>query len=240
MPNTKLTKERMANHFDYSKKIYIFVTLAVVCLANILYAMTSSQIPNERSVEIALVDNYVLLENVEKDEKTLLAHAQTYDSSLEQVKFMQIAYNEEVTTDDSVYGAEVYMVQITAGTNDIFILPLSMAEALIKQGNCLPMDRQPYFDDFIVAHPEVELYSYEEPTKKSAEAFLNGEEYVFPEDTPTHIYAVDVSVMQGMISPRNAYNVNGKVAVLYATGKNPDTSLFVLSDMFSVFAAPEE
>ena len=250
MPNTKLTKEKLANHFHYSKWIYILVTAAIVGLASVIFTMTRSQIANEQSVEIAFVGSFVDIEPIAADEKKLLEQAQSFDASLEQVKFMPILYDgSEGMTEEAVYGAQQYMVQTTAGSNDIFILPLSMAEELILQDTCLPFDTLEMYEQFIALYPDVTRYEYPQPTEASVIAYRNGEAYEFAEDAPRHVYALDVSCMTGLNS-RGIFDAAGytanpedekavRVAVLYVTGKNPETSFYVLSDMYRLFV-PEE
>ena len=62
MPNTKLTKDRMKNHWHYSKMIYLAVVLIAAMLADVLFTATTYRAPNERRVDIHMISHYINFE----------------------------------------------------------------------------------------------------------------------------------------------------------------------------------
>lgn len=239
MPNTKITKQKIKDHLSYAKKVYIFGTVIVLVACSLLFSVTRYQSPNERAVHIALVDTYTLAEKMDDAVPALLEAGQLFDKDLEEVSFMSIAYsgNANSASEDDYYGSQVYMVQLYAGDNDIYIQSETLTRDLIAQSYCLPLENMEGYDDFVLKHPDVAFLWAEEPDDtKRAEDDEESDEAA--EERPQHAYAVDVTALNGM-AERGAYNNKGKYGCIVAGSKNAETSFAVLAQMFNDLVVPE-
>ena len=235
MPNTKITKQKVKDHLSYSKRLYIFGMIAFVGLASLLFTVTRYQSPNDLSVDIALVDSYADISKVDDDIDTLLSMTQEYDPALEKVAFMSIAYEGDSSTEDGYYGAQQYMVQLYAGDNDIFIQNELLTDSIIAEGAALALEELEGFEDFVAAHPDVEILWAHEPSAATETDEDEGEE-AEAVDTPLHAYAIDMSSLLGF-NERGAFDIREKYACILISSENPETSLYALDKMFTVFAA---
>lgn len=232
MPNTRITRQKWKDHFSYAKKAYIFGILLALGAASLIFSVTRYQAPNERAVQIALVDSYTAPEKLDEIVPALLKAGQAFDDTLEEVQFLSIAYSGDGNADYE--GAQVYMVQVYAGDNDIFIENETMMNELIDQNYCVPLDTFEGFEDFVSRHPEVKvLYAVPGGEQTDEEA---DEDAVVEEPRP---YALDVSTLTGF-AERGALNMKDKYAAVVIMSKNRETSFEVLSAMFDVLAPSEE
>ena len=228
MPNTKITKDRLKNHWQYSRAVYIFGTLAAVLLAALLYTVvTNREPPNQFSVNIALVRSYSNTENLQADRQELLKRGQAYDETLRSVSFMGVGYEGDSTTQDGYYGAQLYTVQLYAGDNDIFIQNKQLTQGLIDQGGCLPLEEMDEFISFMEKYPDAPLFYGNEPTGQT-------DEEGNPVPGPEHVYAIDISGLTGFIE-RQALDNREMYACILANSANPGTSMYVLGEMYELF-----
>lgn len=234
MPNTKITGQKWKDHLSYAKKIYIIGAILAIAVSSLIFSVTRYTPPNERSVLIELVDNYTDPSKLDADLPALLAAGQAYDETLEQVAFYSIAYSGAGDTGD-MYGSQVYMVQIYAGDNDIYLQDEILTNQLIDQGYCLPLELIEGFEAFTQKFPEVEVLWLPEVDPEADEEDEDAEPDEDAPEKPMHAYAIDISTLTGM-AERGAFAVNGKYAVLAFASKNAETSFHVLTQMFDVFA----
>ena len=242
MPNTKITKQKWKDHLSYSKRTYIFGVIISVAVASLIFSITRYQVPNEKAVQIALVDSYVATDKLDDVVPVLLKNAQAEDDELEQVQFLSIAYsgNSDTASEEDYYGSQVYMVQVYAGDNDIYLQNERLTQSMIDQNYILPLENFEGFDEFIKKHPNVSVLWQSEPTGEDESD--DGEEEPEPqenaEEPVLHAYALDASSLMGMVE-RSAYSVYGKYACLVYASKNPETSFKVLCDMYDVLTSSE-
>ncbi len=234
MPNTRITRQKWKDHFSYAKKAYIIGILLALGAASLLYSVTRYQVPNERAVQIALVDSYTAPEKLDEIVPTLLKAGQAYDDTLEEVQFLSITYGGDGTSDYE--GAQVYMVQVYAGDNDIFIESETMMNELIDQNYCVPLDTFEGFEDFTRRHPEVKVL-YAVPGANQADEDASEDENAASEEPRP--YALDISTLTGF-AERGALNMKDKYAAVVIMSKNQETSFEVLSAMFDALAPSGE
>lgn len=238
MPDTRITRQKWKDHFSYAKRAYIIGILIALGAASLIYSVTRYQAPNERAVQIALVDSYTAPEKLDEIVPALLKAGQAYDDTLEEVQFLSIAYSGDGNTDYE--GAQVYMVQVYAGDNDIFIENETMMNELINQSYCVPLDSFEGFEAFTLRHPEVKvLYAVpgaDQEDGDESEDEDEDEETAAEEPRP---YALDVSTLKGF-EERGALSVKDKYAAVVIMSENPDTSFEVLCAMFDELAPSEE
>ena len=240
MPNTKITKQKFKDHLPYAGKLYIFGFIIAIAVASLMFTVTRHVPDDEFSVEIALVDNYVDIEKLDADCDVLLDYGRQIDPTLEQVTFFSIAYSENASNDESgYYGAQLYQLQIMAGTNDIYVQSEVLTRGLVEMGGCVPLEETDWYAEFTKKHPDVAFLWADEPGSGEIEIDEDGNEIVI-EAPVQHAYAVDVSSLTGFIE-RQAYDIRGKYACMFGGSKNMATSYEILTKLFDVFApAPAE
>ena len=240
MPNTKISADRVKNHWQYSKTIYIFGTIAAVMLAALIFTIATNRTPpNQYAVGIALVRSYSNTEKLEEDSAELLRRGQAYDETLQSVSFMSIMYDGTVNNDGGA-GAQMYTLHLSVGENDIFVQTEQMTKDLIDQGFCVPLEELDAFEEFTRRFPDAPvLWDYDAQTKAKMEqdAAENGEDAPEP-DTEKHAYAVDISGLTGFIE-KQAMDNRGMYACIIGSSANPNTSMYVLGQMFDLFAPSE-
>lgn len=228
MPNTKITRQKWKDHFSYAKRVYLIGALIAAGVASLIFSVTRYIVPNERAVTIQLVDTYANPAKLDNDLPSLLAAGQAFDSSLEEVSFLTIAYNGEDTADYS--GSQVYTVQVYAGDNDIYLQNKLLTDQMINEGYVLALETLEGFDVFNEKYGEYVIWqAIEKPEGEEEEDYLDYEE---------HAYSIDVSSLLG-INQKGAYDVREKYAVIMISSENAATSFHVLAEMFDLFRLPE-
>ncbi len=234
MPRTAITRDRLRNHWQYSKAIYILGTAAAVLLSALVYTMITNRAPaNQFSVNVALVRSYSNVEKLEADRVELLSRGQAFDSTLQAVSFIGVSYEGNPETDDT-YASQLYTVQLYAGDNDIFLQNETLTRSLIDMGGCKPLEEMDEFMSFTSRYPEIGLLRAAEPGTG-----LTDEEGNALSEAVEHVYAIDISTLPGFID-RQAMDNRGMYASILSTSANAETSMYVLGQMFDLLTPAAE
>lgn len=241
MPNTKLTKARLKNHYQYSKSFYLVIIIVAVMLADVAFTVTTYRSPGNRTVDIELVGTYsntdkaapfaqVALEAGQAFERArdeaagVDVNAENYEPALEQVQFLTMMY--DMTSEDAYYDQQRYMVSLAANEGDIFIVERTMMNDLIKQG--LAVDLTPYIESGIIDPGERDLSRVTYP-----ETVEDGQ----PATGKQCIYALQTDSMSGLWNELQ-YDFREKYMVLMAYSDNIDTSAVVMQSLIDQFEVP--
>jgi len=241
MPNTKLTKARLKNHYQYTKSIYIGILLVAVMLADVIFTVTAYRSPGNRSVDIELVGIFSETEGAAPFEQIALeagraferardeaagidVNADDYEPELEQVQFLTMMY--DMTSEDAYYDQQRYMVALAANEGDIFIVDRPMMNDLIRQG--LAVDLTPYIESGLIDPGERDLsrVTYPETVEEGQPA--TGREC---------IYALQTDSMSGLWNHMQ-YDFRDKYMVLMVYSANVDTSAAVMQSLIEQFEVP--
>lgn len=233
MPNTKVTRQKWKDHLFYARKIYIFGALITVAVCSLLCTVTRHVPDDAHAVNIELVDRYIDPSKVEADIPALLKIGQEYDSSLEAVSFLSIAYSGAASEYE---GSQVYTVQVYAGENDIFIQNELLTNQMYENQYLMPLETLDGFEEFNAKHPELVIWRPKPvlPEEKEAAEADAPADATGSEPEVLHAYALDVSSLTGF-NQRGAIDIRGKYAVITSTSKNANTSFHVLAYMFEHF-----
>ena len=224
MPNTKMTREKWKNHFQYGKMLYIVIALVAVLVADLVYTMTTYQAPNARRVDIMFVQSYTDTEQLDDFAVEALADGQSFDETLEELTFQSIAYDPSDSSD--YYGSQKFMVMLAAQEGDIYILPESLLESMVDQEIVISLDD--YIESGVISALDADL---EAGTLEEAYDEDEGE-------TATgikHIYAYSIENWYGLMD----HNIDnrGMYACIMAYSQNQDTVAHVLEYMNQAFTA---
>ncbi len=227
MPDTRLTKERLKNHWAYSKKIYIFMTLVCVGLASIIFTMVNNHLPpNNKLVGVAFVESYADTASLAADTPKLLSLGKAYDENLAEVTFLNIQYSGSTENEMDYYGAQLYQVHLGSGDYDIFMQGKELTDFLRDENSLVALDTLPCFELFTEKYKDALVWSEVNVGKDDENPQLE-----------EHCYSVDISSMTRLIS-KNVFYTQGKYASIIKTSANPDTSLYILYQMLELYTEP--
>lgn len=225
MPNTKISKGDIKNFLSYSKWIYIVIAVVIWMLADILYAATEYQTPNERQVCFQLVSSYAETEMALPTvaEKALVA-GQAYDETLEEVVFYHIGYDPDDTSD--AYGSQKYLLMLAVGEGDIYMVERSLMEQLVDEGYCLPLEG--YIATGLLDPGDVDLESVTYHESPELDTY---------DPNATHVYGIPMKNMNAMLEEDISFDNRERYMVLMGFSANPDTSVAVMNDVIAQLTA---
>ncbi len=245
MPNTKLSRQKLANHYHYSKYGYLLVALLAALAGDLLFTVTEYRAPNARRVDIELVAAYADTSQSQSYAQTALEAgiayeiardaaagmdtlSEEYEPALQKVEFSSISYDPESSGEESYYGSQKYLVTLAAQEGDIFILSRSLMDELAQDGSLT--DLTPYIESGLLNPGDRDLSrgTYPEFVEEGEPATGRECVYALPADSLTGLYSA------------MSYDVTGKYMVIIGYSQNPDTAAVVMQSLIDQFEAPAE
>ena len=246
MPNTKLTREKLKNHFHYSRMIYAIVIIAAAMIGNLVFTVTEYRAPNANRVDIELVGIYsdTSGENCDVLEARLLEAGQNaeraadeaagidvgaadYRPALEVVQFLSLEYDDTSNDSDNYYALQKYMVTLAAQEGDIYFVSRNLMLQLIEDNTLVPLDG--YIESGVIDPGDREL------GKVTFDAYdddgvATGER---------HIYGLQAGSLTKMYDELS-YNPTDKYMVIMLFSQNQDTAAAVMNELINVFEPTQE
>jgi hypothetical protein len=224
MPNTKLTKEKWVNHWQYHRFIYLLIFLLTALGGDMLFQMTAYRSPAERRVDFELVAEYADAEFFLPVAEAALKAGQAFDSTLEEVNFLSLMYSG---ASDDVYGTQKFMVTIGANDGHVFFASEEIMKQLVNMGLALPLNDL-IDEGYLKPVPDAEIAKVTfRVTEDEALAAL-GE----------RIYALPIGELYGAMQDALHYDVRDKYAIILTYVKNPETTAVVLQSVMDQLTAP--
>jgi hypothetical protein len=244
MPNTKMTRERMKNHFQYGKNIYIVIIILMIVLADVLFTTTVYQAPSDRRIDIYLVSHNSDITDAAPYEQIALeagqafererdaangidVNSEKYKTQLEEVNFVSLIY--DLYSEDGAYSQERFMMTISTHEGDIYMVSRDVMEYFIQEG--LATDLTGYIESGIIDPGERNLLkvTYPEFVEKGQPATGNMCIYGLPIDTLSGLWdAFDFNYSLDMYMVMMSYS------------ENQDTSAVVMQSMIDQFEVPAQ
>ncbi|MBR6008133.1 MAG: hypothetical protein IK056_03490, partial [Clostridia bacterium] len=219
MPDTRITKQKLKDHWSYSGKAYIIGALIAVALASMFFTMVTNREPADKySVNFAIVRSFSNSEALDGVRDALLKQGQEADPELKAVKFTSIMFEGDMSTSDAYNYYQLYILQLSAGSNDFFLQNETMTRSLMQGGNLRPLEELEYFEQFVRNHPDAEILWEKEPLPDGTEENEDNA------DRPEHAYAVSMEGLTGAIQ-LNSFDNRGMWAGMLVSSANPETSL---------------
>ena len=245
MPNTKLTRDKLKNHFQYSKMLYLVVMITAALIGNLVFTVTVYRPPNERRIDIELVGLYADTElSGARDAKaSLLAAGQDfererdassgadqekdYELPLQEVEFISLQYDPESSSEENYYAAQKFMVMLAAQEGDIYVLSRTLLLNLLEQNLLVPLD------DYIAS-------GVLDPGERNlGRVTFDGYDDEGNATTEQHVYALQADTLTGMMEALS-YDPTDKYLAVVQFSRNQDTAVAVLQKMIDLFETPEE
>lgn len=235
MPDTRITKQKLKDHWGYSGRAYIIGALIAVALASMFFTMVTNREPADKySVNFAIVRSYSNTEQLNGVSDELLRLGQEVDPELKAVKFTSIMFEGDMNSQEAYNYYQLYILQLSAGSNDFFLQTEAMTRSLLQGGNLRPLEEAEYFEQFVQNHPEAEIMWEKEPLPEGVEETEDNA------DRPEHAYAVSMESLGGAIQ-MNSFDNRGMYAGMLISSANPDTSMYVLDKFYGLLKpAPTE
>lgn len=132
MQETKITKDRIRNHFTYGWWKYVLVIGAAIFGWNMIYTSSAYKPPREKRLDITFV-TYAL-----PDEVTAWIHDETMARypEIEDSTIISIVY----TPDDNYYGNMQLTTYAGAAEGDIYIMPRERFQSFAQSAAFEPLD----------------------------------------------------------------------------------------------------
>ena len=234
MPNTKLTKAALSNHFHYGKFIYAALIIAAWMLTDLVYTATEYRPPNERKVVIEMVGAYSNVDKLVEVARIALEAGQRYETDvdrangvdvdakayeppLEEVSFFSIDYDTENEGDP--YGVQKYMVTIAAQEGDIYFVNRKLMEQLVNEGVAIPLEG--YIDAGILKPGGRDLSAVTFNAPSFEEGGAPGS---------ARVYALQADTLYRLIE-EEIYDTRGTYMVITTFSANPDTTAVVMQSI---------
>ena len=244
MPNTKMTRDRMKNHFQYGKMIYIAIIIVTVMLADILYTATVYKAPSDRRIDIYLVSHNSDITEAAPYEQVALeaAHAfererdadngidvnsNSYKPQIEEVNFVSLIY--DLYSEDGAYSQERFMLTLSTHEGDIYMVSRDVLEYFVQEG--LAADLTSYIESGVINPGDRNLLkvTYPEFVAKGKPATGN-----------MCIYALQIDTLSGLWDAF-AFNYSlDMYMVLMDYSENKDVSAVVMQSMIDQFETASE
>lgn len=132
MRETKITLQRIRNHFTYSWWKYVLLAVLAIGGWSLIYSSTAYRPPKDKRLDITFV-TYALSSEFTDELKaqTLAQFPEVEDSTV-----MSITY----TADDNYYGSMQLMTYTGAGEGDVYIMTRERFNVFAKQSLFEPLD----------------------------------------------------------------------------------------------------
>lgn len=132
MQETKITKDRIRNHFTYSWWMYVLLAVVAIVGWNLVYTSTAYRPPKEKRLDVFFV-SYALPEEALTwmQEEILAMYPQVEDSNVSSIVY---------TKDDNYYGSIQLTTYLGAGEGDVIVLPRERFEAFASGDTFVPLD----------------------------------------------------------------------------------------------------
>jgi len=132
MNDTKITKERIQNHFAYSWWKYVLLAVFAVFGWNMVYTMTKYQAPPDRRLGIYFVTHPIDSGMLDQIQNAVLEDF----PGLEEVRCHSVVFSEE----DDYYGSIQLSTYIGAGEGDVYIMSRRQFSRYAPGGAFLALD----------------------------------------------------------------------------------------------------
>ena len=244
MPNTKLKKALLKNHYHYGKMIYIAIILIAVLVADIIFTATVYRAPNENRVDIHLIAHYVdFNRDFDGYEALMLQAGQDYERSrdaaagidvnspsykvpLHVVEITGMPY--DANSEDFYYQQQKYALMLTMQEGDILVLPREMMNELAETG--MLADLMPYVENGMLRPGDMKRAMYYEYTEEDEESAASPRKQC--------LYGLSTESLTGMYRALGI-DYRDKYVVVLAYGGNNDTAAAVIQWMIDEFTEAE-
>ena len=227
--DTRLTGERLKDHWVYSSWKYLLMIILVVVGWNLIYSITQYRPPREKKLEVYLLSN-----SYDADKLAALAseYADIYvgkpeaaDGSIEEVNFLTLNFGGNGDT----YGPQVLMTLLAALEGDIYMVTEDTLSSFVAQELATPLNA--YVEAGVISVPD----EYIDSVTRSE--ILGEDENGNPlYSANRYIYGVPANDMYGLLTEGYVDNRN-QYFVVMSYSANPDLAVDLIGRLQQRFTA---
>ena len=137
MPDTRITRERLKNHWVYSSWKYLLMVVIFVAGWNLTYSVTEYKPPREKRLEM-----YVLAQAYNDENIRALAAEMApefvgeEEGDMEALNFYTMSYGGS----DDTYGPQLLMTRLASFEGDIYLVDEETMASFVSQELATPLD----------------------------------------------------------------------------------------------------
>ena len=144
MANQRLTKKRLKNHFAYSWWKYALAAAISAMLVSVVFAVTEYRPPDDKKVELYVLNSYVDSETMQADFWPLLQ-----EKKPEQEKLTIININ--LTDSSNIYAPMQFSTYVAAQQGDLFLITRDELLKIASDGAAESLvDLTPYLESGVI------------------------------------------------------------------------------------------
>lgn len=220
MPDTRITKERLKNHWMYSSWKYLLMIVIFVAGWNLIYSITEYKPPRERRLELYVLSNAYVTENMEALEAELEPlFVGEEEGDMEEFNIYVMNYGGE----DDVYGPQLLMTRLASLEGDVYMVDETTLTLLISQELALPLD------DYIATGAlDVEGQNLDTVTRTAPAGEDEEGNTIYSDER--HVYALPAQPLYGLID-EDIIDNRGLYFVVMAYTEKPDLCVELLNEL---------
>ena len=209
MTKERMTRKWLKNHVFYSWWKYLLLTAACVFCVDMLFSMTEYRPPEEKKVEIYILNDYV--------------DAAAVREELSPVFFERCPEQEELTVlsinigSDDMYARMQFTTYAAARQGDVYMMPVSEFKNLTAEEYEAFVDLTPYLESGVIDIRNIDISRYR----------------IENEDGTQSVYAIPSDTLYGLTQYGN--DPAGSLLCLTAFGENVDHAAQALNLMIGQY-----
>ena len=224
MPDTRITRERLKNHWVYSSWKYLLMVVIFVAGWNLTYSVTEYKPPREKRLEM-----YVLAQAYNDENVRALAAEMApefvgeEEGDMEALNFYTMSYGGSEDT----YGPQLLMTRLASFEGDIYLVDEETMASFVSQELATPLD------DYI-ASGALHVDGIDLETGTRAEPAGEDEEGNTIYSSERHVYALPAQQLYGMLENELVDN-RGMYFVVMSYSDMPDLCIELLNAFIDRF-----
>ena len=224
MPDTRITREKLKNHWMYSSWKYLLMVVIFIAGWNLTYSVTEYRPPREKRLEMYVLSTAYNDEGLRALQEELAPEfVGLEEGDMEAFTIFTMNYGEEGDT----YGPQVLMTRLASWEGDVYLVNEETLTSFIVQELALPLDEY-------IADGTLNVEGYDLETATRAEPAGEDEDGNVIYSGARHVYALPAQNMYGLLDEGLVDNRGMYFVVMSYTDK-PETCielLNVLSERF--------
>lgn len=209
MTKNRITKRWLKNHVAYNWWKYLLLAAACVFSIDMLFTMTAYRAPEDKKVEVYILNDYVDAEAVRQEMAPLF-----FERCPDQEELMVLSIN--IGSDD-MYARMQFTTYAAAKQGDVYMLPMGELQALTQDGPDVFVELTPYIESSVIDAEGIDL----------------SRGMMRKEDGMTGIYAIPADTLYGLTQYSN--DPAGSLLCLTSFGGNADHAAEVLNLMIELY-----
>ncbi|MGN1071043.1 MAG: hypothetical protein ACI4P5_11535 [Candidatus Fimadaptatus sp.] len=189
MPDTRITREKLKNHWMYSSWKYLLMAVIFIAGWNLTYSVTEYRPPREKRLEMYVLSTAYNDEGLRALQEELAPEfVGLEEGDMEAFTIFTMNYGEEGDT----YGPQVLMTRLASWEGDVYLVNEETLTSFIVQELALPLDEY-------IADGTLNVDGYDLETATRAEPAGEDDEGNVIYSGVRHVYALPAQPMYGLL-----------------------------------------